>query len=99
MASGCKGCPLLGGAPCNANCAWYRLDDGRCAVWQIADKLTDVENIALGLNDVIDQLEHANEKLEELVGIDNLNDGLQTVCDRIQEADKTLYAIWRDNGK
>lgn len=95
MASGCKVCPLRGEA-CRESCAWYRLDDGRCAVWQIADKLTDVENIALGLNDVIEQLEHANEKL---AGIDNLNDGLQTVCDRIQEADKTLYAIWRDNGK
>lgn len=98
MASGCKVCPLRG-EPCRENCAWYRLDDGRCAVWQIADKLTDVENIALGLNDVVDQLEHANEKLEELAGIDNLNDSLQTVGDRIQEADKTLYNIWRDNGK
>lgn len=91
MASGCKVCPLRGEA-CRESCAWYRLDDGRCAVWQIADKLTDVENIALGLNDVIDQLEHANEKL---AGIDSL----QTVGDRIQEADKTLYDIWRDGGK
>ena len=98
MASGCKICRMRGEL-CRESCAWYRLDDGRCAVWQIADKLTDVENIALGLNDVIEQLEHANEKLEELAGIDNLNDGLQTVGDRIQEADKTLYAIWRDNGK
>ena len=31
--------------------------------------------------------------------VDSLNDSLQTVCNRIQEADKTLYAIWRDNGK
>ena len=96
MASGCKVCPLRGGAPCNENCARYRLDDGRCAAWQIADRLTDLENVALGLNDVVEQLEHANEKL---AGIDNLNDSLYTVCDRIQEADKTLYSIWRDNGK
>ena len=71
MASGCKVCPLRG-EPCRENCAWYRPDDGHCAVWQIADKLTDLENVV------------------------NTLDELQTTQ---QEISKSIYAIWRDNGK
>ena len=72
MASGYKECPLLGGAPCYANCAWYRPDDGHCAMWQIADKLTDLENVVNTLDDVHSELEGIN---------------------------KSIYDIWRDNGK
>lgn len=72
MASGCKGCPLLGGAPCNANCAWYRPDDGHCAMWQIADKLTDLENVV----NTLDEIQTAQEEIS-----------------------KSIYSIWRDNGK
>lgn len=72
MASGCKGCPLLGLAPCNANCAWYRPDDGHCAMWQIADKLTDLENVV----NALDEIQTAQEEIS-----------------------KSIYSIWRDNGK
>ena len=44
-------------------------------------------------------LDDVHSELEELAGIDLLNDSLQTVGDRIQEANKTLYDIWRDSGK
>ena len=63
MASGCKGCPLLGGAPCNANCAWYRPDDGHCAMWQIADKLTDLENVV----NALDEIQTAQEEISKSI--------------------------------
>lgn len=71
MASGCKVCPLRG-EPCRESCAWYRPDTGHCAMWQIADKLTDLENVV------------------------NTLDELQTAQ---QEISKSIYDIWRDNGK
>ena len=86
MASGYKGCPLLGGAPCNANCAWYRPDDGHCAMWQIADKLTDLENIIYAVDDATEQLE-------------SVHDDLQTVSENLHEISENVYNIWRDNGK
>lgn len=71
MASGCKVCPLRSEA-CRENCAWYRSDDGRCAVWQIADRLTDVENVV----NALDEIQTAQEEIS-----------------------KSIYSIWRDNGK
>ena len=85
MASGCKVCPLRG-EPCRENCAWCRLDDGRCAVWQIADKLTDLENIIYAVDDATEQLE-------------SVHDDLQTVSENLHEISENVYNIWRDNGK
>lgn len=65
MASGCKVCPLRGEA-CRESCAWYRLDDGRCAVWQIADRLTDLENVVNTLDDVHSELEGINKSIYDI---------------------------------
>ena len=71
MASGCKVCPLRG-EPCRENCAWYRPDTGHCTMWQIADKLTDLENVV----NALDEIQTAQEEIS-----------------------KSIYSIWRDNGK
>lgn len=65
MASGCKVCPLRGEA-CRESCAWYRLDDGRCAVWQIADKLTDVENVVNALDEIQTAQEEISKNLYDI---------------------------------
>lgn len=71
MASGCKRtllkmCPLRG-EPCDNTCAWFREDDGgRCAMWQIADRLTDLENTVTALDSVDIELEEINKSLNDI---------------------------------
>lgn len=70
MTSGCnmtpKTCPLRG-EPCDNTCAWFREDDGgRCAMWQIADRLTDLENTVTALDSVDIELEEINKSLNDI---------------------------------
>ena len=58
--SGCKLCPLTREA-CREDCAW-QYEKG-CAVFHIADKLTDVENVVNSLDDILDAASGVEKQL------------------------------------